>query len=151
MSNRTFIGAFLFGMGIIGMLDGILLHQIFQFHSVYMYTNRFNQIVSDGLFHFFVTIIVFIGGYILWTSEKEKLNHPKLTFWAGFLLGGGIFNLVEGIIDHHLLGIHHVYYHTDNVLFYDLLYDGFSIVLIAAGAYAFLIAKRIVKKAKPVF
>ncbi|MBS4172258.1 DUF2243 domain-containing protein [Bacillus sp. FJAT-49736] len=138
MKNRTFIGAFIFGMGIIGMLDGILLHQIFQFHSVYMYTNRFNQIVSDGIFHLFVTIIVFVGGYLLWSSEREKLTNPNLTFWSGFLFGSGIFNLVEGIVDHHVLGIHHVYYYTDRVLFYDLLYDGFSLILIVVGLFMYL-------------
>jgi uncharacterized membrane protein len=28
--------------------------------------------------------------------------------WGTMLIGFGLFNLVEGIIDHHLLGIHHV-------------------------------------------
>ncbi|MCJ7843482.1 DUF2243 domain-containing protein [Lederbergia sp. NSJ-179] len=142
MKNRSFIGAFVFGMGIIGMLDGIFLHQIFQFHSIYMYTNRFNQIVSDGLFHLFVTVIMFIGGYLLWESDSKKLHKPKHIFWAGILLGGGIFNLIEGIVNHHLLQIHHVYYHTNHVLLFDLLYDAFSLILIALGLYLLFLSKK---------
>ncbi|MBP1915797.1 DUF2243 domain-containing protein [Lederbergia galactosidilytica] len=142
MKNRTFIGAFLFGMGIIGMLDGIILHQIFQFHSVYMYTSRFNQIVSDGLFHLLVTLIVLIGGYLLWVSDSKKLPKPKHLFWASFLLGAGVFNLIEGIINHHILQIHHVYYRTNNILLFDLLYDGLSIILISSGFYLFLLSKK---------
>lgn len=28
--------------------------------------------------------------------------------WGWILAGWGIFNLVEGVLDHHILGIHHV-------------------------------------------
>ncbi|WP_269799203.1 DUF2243 domain-containing protein [Bacillus xiapuensis] len=59
--NGTLRGSFLLGIGLIGMLDGIIFHQILQWHSIYMHTNRFNQIVSDGLFHLLVTIVIFLG------------------------------------------------------------------------------------------
>jgi len=50
-----------------------------------------------------------LGLTILWRYAKQ--NHIR---WSGKLLPGamlvgfGLFNLVEGIIDHHLLGLHHV-------------------------------------------
>jgi uncharacterized membrane protein len=33
---------------------------------------------------------------------------PGRTFSGSMIAGWGLFNLVEGIIDHHILGIHHV-------------------------------------------
>ncbi|GMA58126.1 hypothetical protein GCM10025858_26290 [Alicyclobacillus sacchari] len=38
--ERTRLGALLFGMGLTGMLDGIVFHQLLQWHSTYMWTNR---------------------------------------------------------------------------------------------------------------
>ena len=35
----------------------------------------------------------------VWTSR---------VLWGWILVGWGLFNLVEGIVDHHILGIHHV-------------------------------------------
>lgn len=128
--NRTFWGAFLFGIGMIGMLDGIILHQILQWHSMYMYTTRAYQIVSDGIFHLAVTIVVFVATYLLWKSEEK---HNNLLFWGSFLLGAGVFNLVEGIIDHHLLRIHHVNWFTSNRFMYDILFDLISISMILIG------------------
>ena len=39
--KSTFTGSFLLGIGTVGMLDGIIFHQILQWHSIYMFTNRF--------------------------------------------------------------------------------------------------------------
>lgn len=128
--QKKFLGPFLFGVGIIGMLDGIIFHQLLQWHSVYMYTDRFHQIMSDGWFHLFVTIVIFIAGMILWKSNSSKLN--PLYFWGNFLLGAGLFNFVEGIINHHLLEIHHVKPGKFQ-LFADLLFDLSGLVLILIG------------------
>ncbi len=68
-----------------------------------MDTNRFNQTVSDGLFHLFVTIIILIVAILLWKSD-------------------GVFLGAEWIINHHLLQIHHVKPGPNGWIF-DLLYD----------------------------
>jgi uncharacterized membrane protein len=63
----------------------------------------------DGLFHITTYVFVLIGLIILW-----KNAHRPHVRWSGKLLTGtllvgfGILNLVEGIIDHEILGIHHV-------------------------------------------
>lgn len=128
--NRTFWGAFLFGIGMIGMLDGIILHQILQWHSMYMHTTRPYQIVSDGIFHLIVTIVMFIATYLLRKSEE---THNNRLFWGSFFLGAGVFNLVEGIIDHHLLQIHHVNWFASNRFLYDIVFDLISIGMILFG------------------
>lgn len=123
------IGAFLFGVGIIGMLDGIVFHQILQWHSVNMHTDRFHQIMSDGVFHLFVTLIIFVSGILLWKGNPKE---PSNRFWGSFLLGAGAFNLIEGIVNHHLLQAHHVK-PGPNQFLYDISYDIFALLLLTIG------------------
>ena len=47
-------------------------------------------------------------------------------------LGWGLFNLVEGLIDHELLGIHHVV-EAGNHLLWDMAFLGSGVVLILVG------------------
>jgi uncharacterized membrane protein len=123
------VGAFLFGIGIVGMLDGIVFHQILQWHSVNMYTDRFHQIMSDGLFHLFVTAVIFVSGILLW---KGNPRDTATRFWGSFLLGAGTFNLLEGIVNHHILQVHHVK-PGPSQLMYDISYDLFALLLIIVG------------------
>lgn len=94
-SDHTFIRAFIFGMGLIGMLDGIVFHQLLQWHNTYMLTNRFNQIVSDGLLHLVTTGLMVTGTILLWTdtATDKRLSNPK--FLGGLLLGAGTFNFLR--------------------------------------------------------
>lgn len=137
--NGSLLGSFLLGIGLIGMLDGIIFHQILQWHSTYMHTSRFNQIVSDGLFHLLVTIIIFWGAVVLWKTSPN--DHRNTVFISGLLFGGGIFNFFEGIIDHHLLQIHHVKpgLYQDS---YDLAFDFAGLAMILIGVMLYTISKR---------
>lgn len=130
--KSTFTGSFLLGIGTVGMLDGIIFHQILQWHSIYMFTNRFYQIVSDGIFHLFVTVIIFIGAIILWRSDPSDSGNNKYTFLGGLFLGAGIFNFLEGIINHHILQIHHVK-PGPNQFLYDILFDISGVIIIVVG------------------
>ena len=69
---------------------------------------RFNTFL-DGLFHAATYIFVVIGLVLLWRAAHRQ--HP---WWSGkmmmgsVLIGFGLFNVVEGIVDHHVLKLHHV-------------------------------------------
>jgi uncharacterized membrane protein len=135
------IGSFVLGFGFLGALDGIIFHQLLQWHSVYMATDRPGQIVSDGLFHFAVTITLVIGGILLWVAGNPTAHNRGIRLLVGwFLIGGGIFNLTEGIINHHILQIHRVKPADPNPLLYDLAFLGSGVVLIVIG---YLIKKHI--------
>lgn len=54
------------------------------------------------------------------------------TFVGSLALGWGLFNLIEGLIDHELLGIHHVV-EAGNHLLWDMAFLGSGIVLILIG------------------
>jgi uncharacterized membrane protein len=128
------IGSFLLGFGFLGAMDGIVFHQLLQWHSVIMDTSRTMQIISDGLFHLAVTITLIAGAVILWLGGRpEQLGRGFRLMTAQFLIGGGIFNLVEGIINHHILQIHRVRPDAAAPLLYDLGFLASGAVLLAAG------------------
>lgn len=116
-----------------GMLYGIVFHQILQWHSAYMHTDYFNQIVSDGVFNIGVTLITFWGATVLWRSNPWSESHSVRRFWSGLFVGAGVFNLFEGIINHHILEIHHVRPGDPNEFYYDLAFDGIGVLVLIIG------------------
>jgi uncharacterized membrane protein len=98
----------LFGLGLGGFFDGIVLHQILQWH--HMLTSAGYPLDSvhslevnvmwDVLFHASTYIVTALGLWILWRySRKNHLRWSGKLLPGGMLMGWGIFNLVEGIID----------------------------------------------------
>ncbi len=87
----------------------------------------------DGLFHAATWIAVAIGLRILWRRTTEwqwAVSGRALVGWM--LVGWGLFNLVEGVVDHHILGIHHVRT-GDNQTAWDLGFLAFGALLVVAG------------------
>jgi uncharacterized membrane protein len=105
-----------FGLGLGGFFDGILLHQVLQWHHMLSSWYPVNTIENlelntrwDGIFHSSTYLFVLIGLFLLWRSaQRQHLFWSTKLLIGTMLLGFGIFNTVEGIVDHHLLGIHHV-------------------------------------------
>lgn len=129
----------LLGLGLGGFVDGILLHQIFQWHNMLSSTDRWarttlegmeSNMLADGLFHLATWALVAAGVWALWIGmrHREYASGKALLGWA--LAGWGIFNLVEGIIDHQILGIHHV---RDESLAWDVGFLAFGVALIVVG------------------
>lgn len=109
-------GVFL-GAGLTGFVDGILLHQILQWHHMLSNVRSSPTTVSnidlnmlwDGLFHAFDWLLTVIGVALLWRAGgRDEVPWSSQTFFGSLLIGSGLFNLVEGLIDHQILGIHHV-------------------------------------------
>lgn len=107
----------LLGLGLGGFFDGIVLHQILQWHHMatsagYPADSLANlklNVMLDGLFHAAIYVFIAVGLTGLWRSARKPHFHwsGRLLF-AAILMGFGIFNVVEGTINHHLLGLHHV-------------------------------------------
>jgi len=55
---------------------------------------------------------------------------------GGGLAGWGVFNLVEGSINHHLIGLHHVHPGSDQ-LAWNLAFLAFGVLLVAVGGALF--------------
>jgi uncharacterized membrane protein len=107
----------LFGLGLGGFFDGIVLHQILQWHHMlsgagYPPNSVENLEINtlwDGLFHATTYVFVVLGLIVLWRSfRRTHIRWSSKLLIGSLLIGFGLFNLVEGIINHHLLAIHHV-------------------------------------------
>jgi uncharacterized membrane protein len=120
------------GLGLGGFVDGITLHQIMQWHNMGsavlppVTTEAMAQNMRwDGLFHAATLLLTVIGVVMLW-YEGRSGRAPSTTsvLFGEMILGWGVFNLVEGIIDHHLLELHHVKDMPMHVPMYDWIFLG---------------------------
>jgi uncharacterized membrane protein len=128
------------GIGLGGFFDGIVLHQILQWHHMLSNVRPLTTIsnidlnmIWDGLFHAFDWVMTVIGIVLLWRAGgRDDVRWSSKTFFASLLIGFGLFNLVEGLIDHQILGIHHVK-PGPNQLAWDLGFLAFGALLVAIG------------------
>jgi uncharacterized membrane protein len=135
----------LIGAGLGGFADGIVLHQIFQVHNmlsawlppVTMEAMRVNM-VWDGYFHVLCWAFVLAGAWGLWAAGRSGRAPSARGFFGQLLLGFGLFNLVEGVIDHHVLQTHHVVDLPRHVPAFDWLFlaVGGGLMLVVGWALA---------------
>ena len=131
----------LIGIGLGGFVDGIVLHQLLQWHHMVSHTEPMDTVLglerntlADGLFHAAAWLAVTAGVAVL-ASRPAPGVRPWATrvLWGWALMGWGMFNLVEGVVDHHLLELHHVRDDLDAPLAWDLAFLGFGALLVVAG------------------
>ena len=130
------------GVGLGGFIDGILLHQIAQWHNMLSAVLPPTSMEAmtrnmrwDGIFHVATLIATFVGLLLLWREGRRGTAPASLRVLLGqMILGWGVFNLVEGIIDHHILKLHHVRDVPVHVPTYDWLFLAIGgLVFIAVG------------------
>jgi uncharacterized membrane protein len=139
----------LLGIGLGGFVDGIVFHQILQWHHMLSSDEDYptttiggleTNTLADGLFHAATWVVVVVGIWTLWRRTGEwrwALNGWVLCGWI--LFGLGLFNVVEGIINHQLLGLHHVRDDLGGPLSWDIGFLAVSFVVMVAG---WLLARR---------
>lgn len=129
------------GIGLGGFFDGIFLHQVFQLH--HMFSSRIAvdnlsglemNTVGDGLFHTVTWLSVLLGLYLLYSriAGTQAPVWRSRVLWGWILAGWGWFNLVEGLVDHQILGLHHVHA-GPNQLLWDMLFLASGVIFILAG------------------
>lgn len=129
------------GIGLGGFIDGIVLHQILQWHEMLSnkipateYIGKSVNMFWDGIFHFFCLIVVLIGVVLLWKLLWRKdVNRSGKLLGGGLLLGWGLFNIVEGVIDHHMLKLHNVMELVANHAPANYAFLGVSVVMLLIG------------------
>ena len=142
----------LLGIGLGGFVDGILLHQVLQWHHMLTDTGSDPattvagleaNTLADGLFHLATWLFVVVAMVLTVRAWQRREAAPAWRGHAGMLLAGwGAFNLVEGLVDHQLLGIHHVRDDLGAPLGWDLGFLAFGLVLVLVGAAAVRSAER---------
>jgi uncharacterized membrane protein len=132
----------LLGLGLGGFFDGIVLHQILQWHHMVTSAgypantvgNLELNTLLDGLFHTSTYVMTAVGLGLLWSATR--LPHVRWStslLVGGLLVGWGTFNVVEGIVDHHLLGLHHVKEGSNNLLAWDLGFLAWGAIMLVGG------------------
>lgn len=130
------------GMGMGGFVDGILFHQILQVHNMLSARRPPTSVVNlevnmfwDGLFHAFTWLSTAVGIGLLFRAGKRADALWSGRLLLGSMLGGwGMFNLVEGVLDHHILGVHHVVERL-GVSIWDWVFLGSGVVLMVVGGW----------------
>ena len=139
--ERARNAAVLLGVGLGGFFDGITLHQIAHWHQMLSamlppdsVEAMKRNMVADGWFHMATWIATVAGMFLLWTAVRGAGRLPTTrSFCAYLLIGWGAFNLVEGIINHHILELHHVRDLPAHQPFYDWLF-------LVVGGIGFILA-----------
>jgi uncharacterized membrane protein len=140
--GRLIVAAVLLGLGLGGFFDGIVLHQILQWHHMVSTPtppdtlgNLQLNTLGDGMFHAATWIVTVAGVFVLMSSNGGRHEEGgMLTFIGGALLGWGLFNVVEGLVDHHVLNLHHVRPGPDEFA-YDVAFLAWGVIMLAAGAW----------------
>jgi uncharacterized membrane protein len=109
----------LFGVALAGFLDGIALHSILQWHHMLsgripadtMERMKLNML-ADGFFDLLCWLLTIAALVLLFRAAKDR-RLPRAKVYTGWILiGAGAFNFIEGLIDHEILGVHHVHPQT---------------------------------------
>lgn len=132
------------GLGLGGFLAGIVLHQLFQWHHILTGTGDHPvrtiagleaNTLADGFFHLATWVLVVAGMTMMLRAwQRGELALPWRQHVGVLLLGWGAFNVVEGLIDHQLLGIHHVRDDLGGPLGWDLGFLAFGLALVIVGS-----------------
>lgn len=130
-SSRNFWSGFLFGVGFIAFFDEAVFHQLLHWHHFYDRSTTAIGLVSDGFFHAFSWFAT-IGGLFMYADLRRRNAWLPKRWWGSVLLGAGIFQLYDGIIQHKIMRIHQIRY-VDHVLLYDIIWNLLAIVMIIAG------------------
>lgn len=120
-----------FGMG--GFMDFLLLHLILQWH--HMISNRLppttldalrRNLFWDGMGEAAMWAIIFAASLMLLRAARRGERMPGTLRWTGlFVLGWGGFNLLDGIVNHHLMAFHNVRDDVENKMAWNM---GFMLV-----------------------
>lgn len=129
--RRSLVAAALIGVGVTAAVDEIVFHQLLAWHHFFDRSTSAVALFSDGLLHSAELIILVLGFFML-ADVRARRALARTSAWAGFFLGAGGFQLFDGIVDHKVLRLHQVRY-VDNLLPYDLAWNGVGLLLLAVG------------------
>jgi uncharacterized membrane protein len=129
-------------VGLGGLFDGIAFHQLLQWH--HMLTSHGDYPMNtvsglevnttwDGIFHATTWLATVIGLALLWNAERRYDVRWSRVLVGALLMGWGGFNLVEGVLNHHLLGLHHVRDDLAGPLEWDLAFLAWGALFLLCG------------------
>ena len=130
---------FALGFASSGFFDGVLLHQILQWHHLLSALGgdlRW-QVAADGWFHAAMYAVAALGLWGLWRA-RAALAAPgagrAVAAWG--LIGFGAWHALDAVGSHWVLGIHRIRMNAANPLAWDLCWLAlFGLVPLALGLW----------------
>jgi uncharacterized membrane protein len=141
--GRRFLGSgIVLGVALSGFFDGIVLHQILQWHHLLSlvpgpaYQDPRVQIMADGVFHALMYGLAVVGVALLWRAPVRRRS-GDLALWRSLALGFGGWNIFDVVLFHWLLRWHHTRLDTAAPVAWDVLWLVVFGILPAAAALVF--------------
>lgn len=133
----------LYGIGFGGFVDGIVLHQILQWHHMVSDVDDYPtttiagleaNTLADGFFHVATWAFLLVASLMAISTWQQGRLAPNWRFHLGLLVAGwGLFNVVEGLVNHQILGVHHVRDDLGAPLSWDIGFLVFGGLLVGVG------------------
>ena len=133
------------GMGFGGLADGIVLHQILGWHHLVCFNTHCvpasvaeleHENTQDGFFHLGLWLLLLAGTAMLFHALLHAGRvWPARVLAGAMLAGSGLFNFFEGLLNHQILGIHHVLPGNTHQFLYDMLYLANGILFFLVGVW----------------
>ncbi|MBM3604709.1 MAG: DUF2243 domain-containing protein [Alphaproteobacteria bacterium] len=137
MSDRIWTAsAVTSGFALGGFFDGVLLHQILQWHHLLSLvpgvSDLRQQVLWDGYFHAAMYLLAVLGLIGLW--RRRQLAAPGRILLALLLIGFGLWHAIDAVLSHWILGIHRIRVDSATPLLWDLLWlAAFGLLPLAVG------------------
>lgn len=133
IKKTNFWSGVLFGLGFIAFVDEVIFHQLLRWHHFYDRSTSDIGLISDGLFHAFSWFATIAGMFLL--AHIQRTQSFIFKRWlAGLLVGVGVFQLYDGIVQHKIMRLHQIRY-VDNVIVYDIVWNVIAALILVAGLY----------------
>ncbi len=110
-TRRPLLAAGVVGFALGGFFDGILLHQVLQWHHFLSllpgerWRDLRQQVLADGLFHVAVYAIAALGLFLLWRARRDAAAAGR-HLPAAAALGFALWQAVDIVVFHWIIGIH---------------------------------------------
>jgi uncharacterized membrane protein len=141
--KRLRLSGVLLGLGLGGFFDGIVFHQLLQWHHMISHTHDYPMTtvagleantLADGVFHVGTLVLTVAGIALLWSAlEHEPSPWSSRAFIGLIIAGWGLFNVVEGVINHQILQLHRVRETAGNLLAWDLAFLAWGAAMLLIG------------------
>jgi uncharacterized membrane protein len=130
-AGRTLVAGLLLGLGTVAFVDEAVFHQLLHWHHFYDKSTSEVGLVSDGVFHAFSWFATVASLFLVSELRRDRAFWPR-RFVAGWLVGAGLFQLYDGLVQHKVFGLHQIRYGVD-LLPYDAVWNVVAAALLLAG------------------
>ena len=130
-NRSSYVAAVLLGIAAIASLNQLVFHQLLQWHHFIDSSDESFAERSEGYLHAGALVLFAIGFFVMLRAHGRPGFRASVA-WAGFLVGVGLFQLWDGLVNHKLFHLHEIRY-VDHLLGYDLVWHAVSALLLVLG------------------